>query len=52
MSVEKFDDLLRLVESCISKTDTVMKAAIPARLKLEVTLHCQWGFPFIICLII
>ena len=39
MSVEKFDDLLWLVESCISKTDTVMKAAIPARLKLEVTLQ-------------
>jgi len=35
----KFDDLLRLVESYISKTDTVMKAAIPARLKLEVTLQ-------------
>ena len=29
MSVEKFDKLLRLVESYISKTDTVMKAAIP-----------------------
>jgi len=39
MSVEKFDELLRLVESYISKTDTVMKAAIPARLKLEVTLR-------------
>jgi hypothetical protein len=38
MSVEKFDELLRLVESYISKTDTVMKAAISARLKLEVTL--------------
>ena len=39
MSAEKFDELLRLVESCISKTDTAMKAAIPARLKLEVTLQ-------------
>jgi hypothetical protein len=39
ISVEKFDELLRLVESYISKTDTVMKAAIPARLKLEVTLR-------------
>jgi len=39
MSVEKFDELLRLVESYISKTDTVTKAAIPARLKLEVTLR-------------
>jgi hypothetical protein len=39
MSVEKFDELLRLVESYISKTDTVMKTAIPARLKLEVTLR-------------
>ena len=38
MSVEKFDELLQLVESYISKTDTVMNAAIPARLKLEVTL--------------
>jgi hypothetical protein len=27
------------VESFISKTDTVMKAAIPARLKLEITLR-------------
>jgi hypothetical protein len=48
MSVEKFDELLWLVESYISKTDTVMKAAIPARLKLEVTLR----FLCIICLII
>ena len=39
MSVDKFDELLWLVESYISKTDTVMKAAIPARLKLEVTLR-------------
>jgi uncharacterized heparinase superfamily protein len=39
MSVEKFDELLRLMESYVSKTDTVMKAAIPARLKLEVTLR-------------
>ena len=39
MSVEKFNELLWLVESYISKTDTVMKAAIPARLKLEVTLR-------------
>jgi hypothetical protein len=39
MSVEKFDELLRLVESYISKTDTAMKAAIPARLKLKVTLR-------------
>jgi len=38
-SVEKFDELLGLLESYISKTDTVMKAAIPARLKLEVTLR-------------
>jgi hypothetical protein len=39
MSVEKLDELLRLVESYISKTNTVMKAAISARLKLEVTLR-------------
>ena len=39
VSVEKFDELFRLVEIYISKTDTVMKAAIPARLKLEVTLR-------------
>jgi hypothetical protein len=39
VSVEKFDELLWLMESYISKTDTVMKAAIPARLKLEVTLR-------------
>jgi hypothetical protein len=39
MSVETFDELLRFVESYISKTNTVMKAAIYARLKLEVTLR-------------
>jgi hypothetical protein len=39
ISVEKFDELLRFVESFIPKTGTVMKAAIPARLKLEVTLR-------------
>jgi hypothetical protein len=39
MSVEQFDELLRLLESYISKTETVMKAAVPARLKLEVTLR-------------
>jgi hypothetical protein len=39
MSVEKFDELLQLVESYISKTDTVMKTAVSARLKLEVTLR-------------
>jgi hypothetical protein len=39
ISVEKLDELLRLVESYISKTDTVMKAAIPATLTLEVTLR-------------
>ena len=38
ISVEKFDELLQLVESYIYKTDTVIKAATPARLKLEVTL--------------
>jgi hypothetical protein len=47
ISVEKFDELLRLVESYISKTDTAMKAAIPARLKLEVTLlFLASGVPF------
>ena len=39
MSVEKFDELLPLVKSYISKTDTAMKPAIPARLKFEVTLR-------------
>ena len=39
MSVEKFDELFPLVESYISETDTVTKAAIPARLKLEITLR-------------
>jgi len=56
MNVEKFDELLRLVESyeCMSKTDTVMKAAIHARLKLEVTLRflASGGFLFITSLII
>jgi hypothetical protein len=46
-SIEKFDELLRLVESYISKTDTVIKAAVPARLKLEVTLRfLASGDPF------
>jgi hypothetical protein len=48
MSVEKFDELFWLVESYISKTDTVMKAAIPARLQLEVAIR----FLFITCLVI
>jgi hypothetical protein len=39
MSVEKFDELIRLVESYISKTDAVMETAVPATLKLEVTLR-------------
>ena len=43
MSVEKFDEFFRLVESYISKTDTVMKAAIPARLNdslpVEIPFH-------------
>jgi hypothetical protein len=39
MSVEKFDELLLLVESYISKTDTAMKVAVPATLKLEVALR-------------
>jgi hypothetical protein len=39
IGVEKFDESLRLVESYISKTDTGMKAAIAARLKLEVALR-------------
>jgi hypothetical protein len=39
MNVEKFNELQRLVESYISKTDTVMKSAVPARLKLEVTVR-------------
>ena len=47
-NAEKFDELFRLTEICISKTDTVMKAAIPAKLKLEVTLRflASWdSFP-------
>jgi hypothetical protein len=39
ISVEKFDELLRLVESYISKTDSAIKAAVPARLKLEFALR-------------
>ena len=42
MSVEIFDELFRLVESYISKTDTVMKAAIPARLNDSLPV----GIPF------
>jgi hypothetical protein len=39
MNVENFDELLRLVKSYISKSDTVMKAAIPERLKFQDTLR-------------
>ena len=39
MSQEKFEELLRLVEPTISKKDTTMRNALPARLKLEITLR-------------
>ncbi|KAG8232986.1 hypothetical protein J437_LFUL012633 [Ladona fulva] len=39
MSVEQFNELLSLIEPEISKKDTVMRNAIPARQKLEVTLR-------------
>lgn len=38
MSPESFDELLQLVESKISKQDTIMRKALPPKLKLEVTL--------------
>lgn len=38
MSPESFDELLHLVEEKISKQDTVMRAALSPKLKLEVTL--------------
>lgn len=39
MSVEKFNELLRLVEPHISKADTLMRKVVPARVKLEITLQ-------------
>lgn len=38
MSVEKFNELLRLVEPHTSKADTMMRKVVPARVKLEITL--------------
>lgn len=39
MSVDQFNELLSLVEGDISKVDTVMRSAIPARVKLEIALR-------------
>ena len=39
MTPEKFDELLALVEGDIQRRDTHFQAALPARLKLEVTLR-------------
>ncbi|XP_054259561.1 uncharacterized protein LOC128984283 [Macrosteles quadrilineatus] len=39
MSVMQFNHLLSLIEPTISKRDTVMRSAIPARTKLEVALR-------------
>lgn len=38
MSKEKFEILLNQIAPQITKTDTVMRSAIPARIKLEITL--------------
>lgn len=39
MDTERFDELLHMIENTIQRADTEMRAAIPARLKLEVTLR-------------
>lgn len=39
MSVEKCNELLRLVEPHVSKAHTLMRKIIPARVKLEITLR-------------
>jgi hypothetical protein len=39
MSPEKFDELFLMVQCSITKNDTHMRAAVPAKLKLEVTLR-------------
>lgn len=39
MNPLQFDELLSLVSESITKKDTVMRAAIPASLKLEITLR-------------
>lgn len=39
MSEEKFDELLSKIQNCITKQDTVMRQAIPPKLKLQVTLR-------------
>ena len=35
----RFDELLNLIEGGINKQDTVMRAAVPAIVKLAETLH-------------
>jgi hypothetical protein len=39
MTSDKFDELLLMVEGSIQREDTRLRAAIPARLKLEVVLR-------------
>jgi hypothetical protein len=38
LTSENFDELLSLIESSIQHQDTVMRKALPAKIKLEVTL--------------
>lgn len=39
MSADKFDELLDMVKGSIQKQDTIMRLALPARLKLQITLR-------------
>ncbi len=39
MNSDRFNELLGMIEESIQKSNTVMRLAIPARLKLEVTLR-------------
>lgn len=39
MSSDKFDELLGMVTPSIQKEDTIMRLALPARLKLQITLR-------------
>jgi hypothetical protein len=39
MNTEQFDILLRVIADRIQRSDTIMRDAIPAREKLQITLY-------------
>ena len=38
LTADNFDELLSLIESSIQRQDTIMREALPAKIKLEITL--------------